>query len=91
VSIIVDLEKAIGEKPWELSRKGRRNNNQLIIYLNMESILKIFSIILIVVGVLAILGSLSDNSLSGIVGGTMFLVEGILALAYIGECKEVKK
>jgi hypothetical protein len=53
----------------------------------MEKLLKIFSIIAVVMGILAIIGSASDNSLSGVVGGTMFLFEGMLALAYIGEQK----
>ena len=53
----------------------------------METPLKVFSIIAIVLGALALISSLVEYDGYGIMGGALFLTEGILALAYIGEQK----
>ena len=52
----------------------------------MRMALKIFSIIAVVTGIVAILGSSTSNDLSSaFIGGGLFLTEGILALVYISQ------
>jgi hypothetical protein len=55
----------------------------------MKSALQIFSWIAIVIGALAILGSISaEDGGSGLIGGVLFLTQGILAIAYISSQEE---
>ena len=49
----------------------------------METTLKVFSIISVVIGGLAILGGIEEDEIAAIIGGGMFLTQGILALCYI--------
>ena len=49
----------------------------------METTLKVFSIISVVVGGLAILGGIEEDEIAAIISGGMFLTQGILALCYI--------
>ena len=53
----------------------------------MKTALKTMSIISIVLGSLAILGSMDPVEGYAMVGGGLFLAEGILALVYIGQNK----
>ena len=57
----------------------------------MRTTLKIFSIISVVIGGLAIIGCVTEETLYGamtsFVGGALFLTQGILALVYIGNHK----
>ena len=54
----------------------------------METALKVFSWIAVVIGILAILGSVStQDSGSAFIGGALFLTQGVLALAYIDKNK----
>lgn len=45
---------------------------------------------LITIGALAIIGSVNDNNVSGLVGGLMFLVAGIVNLNFIYSSKFLK-
>lgn len=49
----------------------------------MRTTVKVFAIIGIVIGSLAIIGSFDDESFSAFVGGAMFLAWGIIDLNYI--------
>ena len=55
----------------------------------MKTALQIFSWIAIVIGFFAIIGSAGDYY--GFIGGSLFLTEGILAVAYINKTKTEKK
>lgn len=56
----------------------------------METPLKVFSIISIILGVFALIGSLTEYDGYGILGGGFVLAQGIIALSYIGEVKKQK-
>lgn len=49
----------------------------------MRTTVKVFAIVGIVLGSLAIMGSLTDSDFAAFVGGSMFLAWGILDLNYI--------
>ena len=60
----------------------------------MKSAVKVFSIISIVIGGFAFLGGLGDMSVDpqaagyALVGGALFLTQGILSLIYIGKSRK---
>jgi len=54
----------------------------------MEKLLKIVSWVEVVIGMLAIIASFSDEDFYAFVGGILFLGAGVIALNYI---KEVQK
>jgi len=56
----------------------------------MRTALKIFSIICVIIGGLAVLGSMLEPDSFGLIGGGLFLTEGILALVYM-QSKKPKK
>jgi hypothetical protein len=58
----------------------------------MQTTLKIFSIIDIVLGALAMLGSLEGGSdaVYAFLGGALFLTTGIIALNYISQVNKIK-
>jgi len=53
----------------------------------MKTTLKVFSIFAVVIGALAIFGATSETTIEGavycIIGGGLFLAQGVLALVYI--------
>ena len=53
----------------------------------MKTALKTISIVAVVIGALAILGGVSDTYVDGyaLVGGALYMAQGILALVYIGQ------
>jgi K+ transporter len=55
--------------------------------------LKVFSIIMIATGGLALIGSMDmgEDGISAIVGGLMFIAQGVLALIYIGQQDKLVK
>ena len=60
----------------------------------METILKVFSIIGIVLGAMAILqgfAATAEDGVYAIMGGGLFLAQGVFALAYIKEVKDKKE
>jgi len=58
----------------------------------METALKVFSIISVVIGGLAILdGIVEEDGMASIIGGGMFLTQGILALCYIKKNNKINR
>ena len=57
----------------------------------METALKVFSIISVVIGGLAILGGIEEDEIAAIIGGGMFLTQGILALCYIKKNNKINR
>lgn len=57
----------------------------------MKQSFKIMSIVTVVLGALAILGSLVTPDVYGLLGGALFLTEGWLALVYIGQQDKVER
>jgi hypothetical protein len=53
----------------------------------MEKSLKILSWVSIVLGILAIIGSVADQDVSGFIGGGLFLAEGWAAVLYMQKYK----
>lgn len=51
----------------------------------MKLPLQILSWVAVGIGFLAVFASLADNDQYGLVGGALFLTQGILALAYVAE------
>lgn len=56
----------------------------------METALKVMSWIVIVMGALAVLDSIINPSSGAMLGGTMFFVEGLLAILYIKRQEDIK-
>ena len=51
----------------------------------MKDALKVFSFIGVILGMLAMMGSLFDADFYALVGGGLFFTQGLLALLYINQ------